>query len=222
MNILIVEDDPVIRQELQTLLKNALYHVTALESFDCTASDILKRAPDLVLLDLNLPYESGFDVCTKVRGESDVPVIFLTSRTAPADELNGLLRGGDDYITKPFHPPLLLARIAAVLKRTKREADKEISVLSYKGVELHLAKGCVKFEGKSEELSKNELKILHCLFSRQGEIVPRADMIEYLWDNQVFIDDNSLSVNMTRLRNKLNSIGVRDLIETKRGMGYRI
>lgn len=222
MNILIVEDDPVIRRELALLLKNALYDVTALENFECTASDILQMAPDLVLLDLNLPEESGFDICTKVREESDVPVIFLTSRTDPADELNGLLRGGDDYITKPFHPPLLLARIASVLKRTKKETDKEISVLKYKGVELHPAKGCVKFEGKSEELSKNEMKILHCLFSRQGEIVPRADMIEYLWDNKVFIDDNSLSVNMTRLRNKLDSIGVHDLIETKRGMGYRI
>lgn len=204
------------------LLKNALYNVTALERFECAASDILEAAPDLVLLDLNLPGESGFDICTKVRAGSDIPIIFLTGRTDSADELNGMLRGGDDYITKPFHPPILLARIAAVLKRTKRDSKKEASVLRYKDVELHLAKGCVKSGGKSTELSKNEMKILHCLFCRQGEIVPRADMIEYLWDNQVFIDDNSLSVNMTRLRNKLDGIGVHDFIETKRGMGYRI
>lgn len=222
MDILIVEDEPVIRQELKMLLKNSLYHAEALEQFDSVAPSILERNPDLVLLDLNLPEESGFDICTKVRAESDVPIIFLTSRTDSMDELNGMLKGGDDYITKPFNPPVLLARIAAVLKRTKREPEKEASVLSYKGATLHLAKGCVDFNGKSADLSKNEMKILHCLFKRQGEIVPRADMIEYLWDNQVFIDDNSLSVNMTRLRNKLDSVGLHDLIETKRGMGYRI
>lgn len=222
MNILIVEDEPIIRQELLVLLKNALYDVTALERFDHAATDILEIKPDLVLLDLNLPQESGFDICTRVRAESDVPIIFLTSRTDSADELNGILKRGDDYITKPFHPPVLLARIAAVLKRTMREEKKQASVLRYKNVELHIVKGCVSFDEKSVELSKNETKILHCLFSRQGEIVSRADLIEYLWDNQVFIDDNSLSVNMTRLRNKLDSIGIHDLIETKRGMGYRI
>lgn len=222
MNILIVEDDPVIRQELRVLLSNALYHVDALEEFDGAASAILERNPDLVLLDLNLPQESGFDICTKVREKSDVPIIFLTSRTDFSDELDGMLRGGDDYITKPFHPPVLLARIAAVLKRARKETDREVSVLTYKGVALSLAKGCVTFNEESVELSKNEMKILHCLFRRKGEIVPRADLIEYLWDNQVFIDDNSLSVNITRLRNKLGGIGVHDFIETRRGMGYRI
>ena len=133
-----------------------------------------------------------------------------------------MINGGDDYITKPFYPPVLLARIAAVLKRVKREPDGEQSQLSYKGVKLYLAKGCAVFEGKSTELTKNEIKILHCLFMRQGEIVSRAEMIEYLWDNQVYIDDNSLSVNVTRLRSKLDSIGVHKFIETKRGMGYRI
>lgn len=222
MNILIVEDEPVIRQELSVLLKNALYEVTVLEHFDRTAEAVFEIRPDLVLLDLNLPGVSGFDICTEIRAKSEVPVIFLTSRTDSADELNGMLNGGDDYITKPFYPPVLLARIAAVLKRVKREPDGEQSQLSYKGVKLYLAKGCAVFEGKSTELTKNEIKILHCLFMRQGEIVSRAEMIEYLWDNQVYIDDNSLSVNVTRLRSKLDSIGVHKFIETKRGMGYRI
>lgn len=221
MKILIVEDERVIRQELKVLLENALYEVEMLEKFDAAAEEILKRMPDLVLLDLNLPQESGFDICAQVRAESDVPVIFLTSRTDSADELNGMLRGGDDYITKPFYPPVLLAHIAAVLKRVKKP-DREKSLLEYKGVKLHLAKGCAEYKGKSVELSKNEMKILHCLFLRQGEIVPRMEMIEELWDNQVYIDDNSLSVNMTRLRNKLKSIGVQGFIETKRGMGYCI
>lgn len=222
MHILIVEDEPIIRQEIKILLKGALYEVTALEEFDNVASEILARTPDLVLLDLNLPKENGFDICTKVRLKSEVPIIFLTSRTDSEDELNGMLRGGDDYITKPFRPPILLARIAAVLKRVKKENESEATVLIYKDVGLDLAKVCVSYRGKSADLSKNEIKILHCLFSRPGEIVSRADLIEYLWDNQVFIDDNSLSVNMTRIRSKLESIGVHDLIETKRGMGYRI
>ena len=221
MKILIIEDERVIRQELKVLLENALYEVEMLEKFDAAAEEILKRMPDLVLLDLNLPQESGFDICAQVRAESDVPVIFLTSRTDSADELNGMLRGGDDYITKPFYPPVLLAHIAAVLKRVKKP-DREKSLLEYKGVKLHLAKGCAEYKGKSVELSKNEMKILHCLFLRQGEIVPRMEMIEELWDNQVYIDDNSLSVNMTRLRNKLESIGVQGFIETNRGMGYCI
>ena len=204
MKILIIEDERVIRQELKVLLENALYEVEMLEKFDAAAEEILKRMPDLVLLDLNLPQESGFDICAQVRAESDVPV-----------------RGGDDYITKPFYPPVLLAHIAAVLKRVKKP-DREKSLLEYKGVKLHLAKGCAEYKGKSVELSKNEMKILHCLFLRQGEIVPRMEMIEELWDNQVYIDDNSLSVNMTRLRNKLKSIGVQGFIETKRGMGYCI
>ena len=222
MNIMIAEDDAVIRQELRVLLENALYQVTALEDFSDVASAVLAEKPDLVLLDLNLPGESGFGICTKIRAESEVPVIFVTSRTDSMDELNGMLKGGDDYITKPFQAPILLARIAAVLKRTYRDTKEEEQKLVHKGVELDIARGMVSCGTQQTELTKNELKILHYLFRKKGEIVPRADMIEYLWDNQVFIDDNTLSVNITRIRGKLREIGVCDLIETKRGMGYRI
>lgn len=219
---MIAEDDAVIRQELRVLLENALYQVTALEDFSDVASAVLAEKPDLVLLDLNLPEESGFDICTKIRAESEVPVIFVTSRTDSMDELNGMLKGGDDYITKPFQAPILLARIAAVLKRTYRDTKEEEQKLVHKGVELDIARGMVSCGTHQTELTKNELKILHYLFRKKGEIVPRADMIEYLWDNQVFIDDNTLSVNITRIRGKLREIGVCGLIETKRGMGYRI
>ena len=219
---MIAEDDAVIRQELRVLLENALYQVTALEDFSDVASAVLAEKPDLVLLDLNLPEESGFDICTKIRAESEVPVIFVTSRTDSMDELNGMLKGGDDYITKPFQAPILLARIAAVLKRTYRDTKEEEQKLAHKGVELDIARGMVSCGTHQTELTKNELKILHYLFRKKGEIVPRADMIEYLWDNQVFIDDNTLSVNITRIRGKLREIGVCGLIETKRGMGYRI
>lgn len=221
MNILIIEDDVSIRQELKQLLENALYQVAVLTEFTNTAEEIIRIRPDLVLMDVNLPGESGFDVCQKVRAESEVPVIFVTSRTDSMDELSGMLKGGDDYITKPFHAPILLAHIAAVLKRTRKKEVEE-STMVYREAELDIACACVRYQGQQADLSKNELKILHYLFRHRTEIVPRMDLIEYLWDEKVFIDDNALSVNMTRLRGKLESIGLCDFIETKRGLGYRI
>lgn len=223
MHIVIIEDEPSIRQELKLLLENALYSVTALGEFHDTVSAALAAAPDLILLDLKLPEESGFDVCTKIRAVSEVPIIFLTSQTESADELNGMLRGGDDYITKPFYPPLLLARIAAVLKRTNKAAkEREQDRLQYKDVELDIARGSICYQNNQAELTKNEFKILYYLFQNTGRIISRIELIEYLWDNQVFIDDNTLSVNMTRIRGKLEQLGVYDLIGTKRGMGYRL
>lgn len=221
MHILIVEDEPAIRQELKQLLENALYQVTALDDFENVAADVLEICPDLVLLDLNLPGESGFDVCTRIRSSSEVPIVFVTSRTDSMDELTGLMKGGDDYITKPFQPPILLAHIAAVLKRTAH-GEKERAKFFHQGVELDIAKGILSFQGKIVELTKNELKIMHYLFQNKGNIVSRANLVEYLWDNQVFIDDNTLSVNMTRIRAKLEQAGVHDFIRTKRGLGYYI
>ena len=208
--------------------KNAFYEAEIIEEFKDTAEQICSMipAPDLVLLDWNLPGESGFDICTKLKEHSDIPIIFLTSRTDSMDELTGILKGADDYITKPFNPPILLARIGVVLKRTTdKNAEKSRGNalnVEYKGVILNVVGGCIEHEGKKTDLTKNELKILHLLYQKKGEIVPRLDMIEYLWDNEVFIDDNTLSVNVTRLRGKLADIGVTDFIETKRGMGYRI
>lgn len=222
MRIVLIEDEPAIRQELTLLLQNALYDVTALRDFANAASAALAASPDLILLDIKLPGASGFDICTEVRAVSDVPILFLTSQTSAADELNGMLKGGDDYITKPFHPPILLARIAAVLKRTKKAGARELNKLEYKGVVLDIARGSIGYQGGHCELTKNEFKILHYLFQNTGRIIPRIELIEYLWDNQVFIDDNALSVNMTRLRGKLEHLGVQNFVETKRGMGYRL
>ena len=228
MQIIIVEDEENIRKELKQLLQNAMYEVTTIESFSDVAGQItrMEPMPDLVLLDLTLPEESGFAICTKIREYSEIPVIFLTSRTDSMDELTGILKGADDYITKPFNAPILLARIANVLKRTAKkdavDAAKDLLQLEHKGVVLNLSAGTIEYAGKREELTKNELKILHFLYQRPGEIVPRVEIIEYLWDNEAFIDDNTLSVNMTRIRGKLLEIGVEDFIETRRGMGYRI
>ena len=222
MHIFVVEDEPIIRKELKILLENAMYKVTAPEDLRGISENVIKERPNLVLLDVNLPDESGFDICTQIREKTDVPIIFLTSRTNSMDELTGILKGGDDYITKPYQEPILLARIAAVLKRTKGEEIKEEAIFIHNGVELDISKCCLFCQENSIDLTKNEMKILHLLFLHAGKFVARMDLIEYLWENRIFIDDNTLSVHITRIREKLKSIGVQDFIETKRGIGYRI
>lgn len=221
-HIAIVEDDTITRNELKVLLENSLYQVTAIDKYTDVVTQLLSLKPDLLVLDINLPKKNGLTICEELRRNSDMPIIFVTARSEPMDELNGILRGGDDYITKPYIAPILLARIATVLKRTKNQPMKQERRIIYNDVTLDLAAGQFSYHGKSEELTKNEMKILYCLMSRQGTIVSRADLIEYLWDNQVFIDDNALSVNITRIRNKLQQLGITDFIETKRGMGYKI
>lgn len=222
MHIFFAEDEPVIRKELRILLENAMYQVTEAKDFIHVAEEIRHAQPDLVLLDVNLPGISGFEICTQLREHTEVPVIFLTGRTDSMDELTGILKGGDDYITKPYQAPVLLARIGAVLKRTRRSIEKEVTHLMHKEVWLNVS-GCeISFHDQKAELTKNEMKLLHLLFLHPGEYVSRVDLIEYLWDNRIFIDDNTLSVHMNRIREKLKGIGVSDFIETKRGMGYRI
>lgn len=220
--ILIVEDEASIRRELKILLENAMYQAAALERFQDITAQAQQEKPDLILLDVNLPGCSGFDVCVEIRERMDVPIIFLTSRTDSMDELNGMLKGGDDYITKPYQPSILLARIAAVLKRTKGAAVKERTLFTQKRVELDISRCSLRHRGNSVELTKNEMKIMHQLFQHPGEYVSRMELVEYLWDNQIFIDDNTLSVHIARIREKLKTIGVEGFIETKRGIGYRV
>lgn len=220
--ILIIEDEAVIRKELKILLENALYEAAAVTDFHDIITQIRQEQPDLILLDINLPGCSGFDICTQIREEMEVPVIFLTSRTDSMDELNGILKGGDDYITKPYQPPVLLARIGAVLKRTQGDRRKETTQFTCKGVTLDIAACTLTCQESQEELTKAEMKILYQLFRNPGGYISRMDLIEFLWENKIFIDDNTLSVHMTRIREKLRALGVNGLISTKRGMGYRI
>ncbi|MBD5555443.1 MAG: response regulator transcription factor [Roseburia sp.] len=220
--ILIIEDEALIRRELKILLENAMYEAAALTCFDHIVPQIKNENPDLILLDINLPTCSGFDLCTQIREEMNVPIIFLTGRTDSMDELTGILKGGDDYITKPYHAPILLARISAVLKRTKSSHGKDSARLSHKGVILDTAGCSLFYMDRQADLTKTEMKILHQLFTHPGAFISRMDLTEYLWENQIFIDDNTLSVHITRVREKLRSIGVDNFIETKRGIGYRI
>ncbi|MEY8522883.1 response regulator transcription factor [Lachnospiraceae bacterium 38-10] len=221
--ILLAEDDPILRNELKVLLENAMYQVAAPDTFDRIPQTAANEKADLVLLDINLNGSSGFDICTQLRQGSDTPVIFLTGRTDSMDELTGMLKGADDYITKPFLPAILLARISAVLKRTsKAEERRSDARFSHRGAELDIAACRLTFGGRNADLTKTEMKILHLLFLRPDSFVAREDLMEYLWENRIFLDDNTLSVHVTRLRDKLKTIGLHDFIETKRGLGYRI
>ncbi len=221
--ILLIEDELLLRKELTILLENAMYQVIAPESYRNAPEMAVSEKADLVLLDVNLPDCNGFDLCTGIRSATDIPVIFLTARTDSMDELIGILKGADDYITKPYQPALLLARIGAVLKRTaKGRTNWEATLLSHKNVTLDIAACRLSCRERSLDLTKTEMKILHLLFLHAGAFVARTNLVEYLWENHIFLDDNTLSVHVTRLREKLRSAGLSDFIETKRGMGYRI
>ena len=218
--IMIVEDDQAIREELALLLENEGYAPIVGEDFSTILEQAGRECPDLVLLDVGLPGRDGFSLCANLRKSVKAPVIFVTSRSSSLDEVRALSLGGDDYITKPYSIPVLLARIKAVLRRSG--ATDGTDVLEAAGLCLSLTKGTVSASGQTAELTRNELQILACLMAHAGQIVSRADLIETLWDNQIYIDDNTLSVNMTRLRAKLEGIGLPNIIKTRRGMGYQL
>ena len=219
--IIIVEDDKEIREELKILLENSGHQVKLVTEFENVVQKIIDEQAHLVLLDINLPNKSGYEICSKIRTKSNIPIIFVTSRNNSMDELKGIMLGGDDYIEKPYNVPILLARIQNLLNRTYQKENKE-SKIGYKGLVLDILKSTIKYQEKEIELTKTEIKTLYYLLQHKDIIVPRADIINYLWDNEVYADDNSLSVIITRLREKLKEIGIENLIETKRGQGYKI
>ena len=219
--IMIIEDDPAIREELALLLENEGYATLVIKRFTDIPAQAAQEHPSLILLDIGLPGKDGFSLCAALRKVVPAPVIFVTSRDAGVDEVRALSLGGDDYITKPYSVPVLLARIKAVLRRSGGGSE-QTDLLEAGELRLSLTKGSVSSGEKAAELSRNELQILACLMAHAGQIVSRADLIDALWDNQIYIDDNTLSVNMTRLRGKLAEIGLPDAIKTRRGMGYQL
>lgn len=218
--IMIVEDDEAIQKELEVLLKHQGYAVCVWDLKEDIVAYLEAQEAHVILLDINLPKEDGFTLCTRIRAKSSVPIIFVTSRNSDMDELCSMTLGGDDFITKPYNPSVLLAHLQAVIKRSYQQNSEHL--FQHRGVTLDLALSRISFQDAFEELTKNELRILHYLFLQKGEIVPRDDLIDYLWDNKLFIDDNALSVNITRIRNKLQRIGVEEFIMTKHRQGYRI
>ena len=219
--LLVVEDDARLRDELCVLLRRNGYEAEALASFDDAATQILAAAPDLVLLDLNLPGVDGTYVCREVRRASPVPIVVVTSRDNDMDELLTLSFGADDFIPKPYNDQVLLAHVATVLKRSYGEGAASAEI-SYAGVTLDTARCRVSFQGRAAELTKNELRILALLMRNAGAVVSRQRIQEELWASDEFVDDNTLTVNVSHLRATLAKIGVEGFVRTKRGMGYLV
>ena len=218
--IFIIEDDPLIRNELNILLQSNGYETAAPEFFSNMICRIKAEQPHLILLDIKLPGISGFSLCTQIRTFSDVPIIFVTSCNTDMDELNSIMLGGDAFITKPYNTAILLAKIASLLKRAYPSQQNE--QLTYGGAILHLESSSLEYGGRRVDLTKNELKILYYLFKNAGKICSRGDIVEFLWDNQLYVDDNALSVNINRIREKLTGIGLKDFIKTKHRQGYTL
>ncbi len=218
ISIAIVEDNDKIRRELSELLARYQYRIFAPASFDNIVNDVLEAHPQLVLLDINLPVYDGYYVCRELRKTSAVPIIVVTSRDSDMDELMSMNLGADDFITKPYNTQILLARIASVLKRAYHTESS--ALLSHKGLTLDLSRSMACCQGREVELSKNEMRILHLLMKNRNSIISREELMTDLWQTDEFVDDNTLTVNINRLRKKLESVGLKDYIVTKRGQGY--
>ena len=216
--ILIIEDDEKLREELKIFLNKNGYEATTLITFENTIQDILKINPDLILLDINLPNTDGEYICKEVRKQSNMPIIIITSRDNELDELLSINNGADHYITKPFNIQILLAKIGSLLKRTNMQKIND--KIDVKDFILNTSNNTIEKDGKIIELTKNEYKILKYLVQNREKIVSREDIMECLWESESFIDDNTLTVNITRLRNKLVELELKELLETKRGQGY--
>lgn len=216
--IVIVEDDPTLRNELKHLLINNGYDVYQLLEYKNAAEKIIKFTPDLILLDILLPGANGQAILREIRENSEIPIIMLTSKTTEVDEIMSMSYGADDYVTKPYNPTLLLLRIQALLKRSGKQPAQEKQ--NYRGVILNLLRSSIQYQDQELILSKNELTIFYFLLQHKGEIVSRDDLMDYLWDYNNFVDDNTLTVNINRLRKKLSEIGLSGVIQTRRKQGY--
>lgn len=221
MKIFIVEDDFVIAESLANELKNWNYDVNIAKHFSNILDDFTTYQPDLVLLDINLPTLNGFHWCQELRKISNVPIIFISSRTDNMDQIMAIQMGGDDFIEKPFNLSLTVAKIQALLRRTYDLAVSN-DELNLKGCKLMIDEAKIVYHEETTQLSLTELQIIKLLFQNEGKFVNRTALIEKCWESENYIDDNTLAVNMTRLRKKLNQIGLKDFIETKKNVGYRV
>lgn len=216
--IFIVEDDKSICMELIEILENEGYAASYLTDFEHSKEEILAAGADLILMDINIPGINGRNLLKELRKESDIPVIMVTSRTSEMDEVLSMSYGADDYITKPYNPTILLLRIAAVLKRMEGSQN----AASYRGAEVNFSKGTIRLGEKEQVLTKNEMIIFQRLLSSKDKIVSRDEIMTDLWDNEEYVNDNALTVNISRLRTKLSELGLPDAIETRKKQGYRL
>ena len=214
--IMIIEDDTIISKELYELLVNAGYEALILKDFSNAKEEILKSNIDLILLDINIPYQNGEQLLKEIRKESNIPVIMVTSRASETDEILSISYGADDYITKPYSPTILLLRIQNIFKRL----DNSTEILKYKDLEVSPSRGILSKENQILELTKNEMLIFQHLLNNQNRIVSRDELMTILWNNEEYINDNALTVNISRLRSKLEDFGYPNAIETRKGQGY--
>lgn len=216
--IFIVEDEKKIRDEVKSFLNKSGFNCISSINFQNMVEEILNSDAKLVLLDINLPVFDGYYICKEVRKKSNVPIIMLTSREGEIDELLSMNLGADDFVSKTTSPQILLARINSVLKRSY--SNEINNNLNYNGLVLNITKGTMSYNNKELDLTKNEIRILSMLIKNKENIVSRNDMMESLWQSDEFVDDNTLTVNVNRLRRKMESIGAIDMLKTKRGQGY--
>lgn len=220
--IYLIEDDPALRTELAHVLELSGYAVATYEgTWGDTAARALAAEPDCIVLDLKLPGADGHSICRDIRAKSSVPILMLTSSESEFDEVMAMNLGADDYVTKPYRPAVLLAHLQALLRRSASPAAG--MTILHKGVTLNMGAGTVEFQGRTAELTRNELRILQTLMRNPGVVVPRSEIMCALWESDAFIDDNTLTVNVNRLRKTLGSLGVpEDFLATHRGVGYTV
>ncbi|MEW9076887.1 MAG: response regulator transcription factor [Terrisporobacter glycolicus] len=223
MDIFIIEDDIALSREISLTLSKWGYSACEVNDFENITDEVLQCNPKLILMDVNLPCYDGFYWCSQIRNFMKVPIIFISSRDNDMDIIMSINMGGDDYITKPFSPQILVAKIQAILRRTySYNNDLKSEIIKFKDITLNIVDAKIYFKDENTELTKNELKIMKILMENQEKIVSRDEIIEELWDTDEFISENTLTVNVNRLRKKLDSIGLNDFIETKKGQGYII
>ncbi len=222
MKIYIVEDEEEVREEVKKLLNQYGYEVKESITFENIKEEIIDYSPDLILMDVNIPYKDGYILCEEIKKAENIPVIMLTAQNSPLEEVMSFKAGAEDFVAKPYHPQVLLAHVEAVLKRCLGEKESPQDKITYKGMVLDRRKGILSYEENQVELSKNELKILNLLMTKPGVIIEREELMEELWQTGEFVDENTLNVNVRRVRKRLEEIGMKDVLETKRSMGYRL
>lgn len=216
--VFIIEDDVKINEQLGSFLKRYGYEVTTSFDFENIVDIALEENPKIILLDINLPVFDGYYICKEIRKQSNVPIIVVTSRDTEMDELISMNLGADDFITKPYNTAILLARIESIIRRVY--GNNSMEIYEYNGLRYNLSTSEMEYEGNKSDLTKNESRILYTLIKNKGKIVSRSELMKYLWQNDEFVDDNTLTVNINRLRKKMEEIGANNMLTTKRGQGY--
>ncbi len=216
--VFIIEDDVKINEQLGSFLKRYGYEVATSFDFENIVDIALEEKPKIILLDINLPVFDGYYICKEIRKQSNVPIIVVTSRDTEMDELISMNLGADDFITKPYNTAILLARIESIIRRVY--GNNSMEIYEYNGLRYNLSTSEMEYEGNKSDLTKNESRILYTLIKNKGKIVSRSELMKYLWQNDEFVDDNTLTVNINRLRKKMEEIGANNMLTTKRGQGY--